>query len=185
MLIWSRNCFLVADTAPNQESTFAITDTKLYVSVATLSTLVESGFKSTNNWNKYQSKITEPAQSRHSDFLTDPSFRGVNSLFVLSFEDKIVREYYKRYFLPTVEIKDCSVMIDRRNCSDQLAKNDLRKYNNIQKIATGQGDDYSNGCLLDYPYFEEHYKLIAINLSKQQKLDADPKAIQQIILLVI
>ena len=54
-----------------------------------------------------------------------------------------------------------------------------------QKIATGQGDDYSIGCLLDYPYFKEYYKLIAINLSKQKKLDADPKAIQQIILLEI
>ena len=54
-----------------------------------------------------------------------------------------------------------------------------------QKIATGQGDDYSIDCLLDYPYFKEYYKLIAINLSKQKKLDADPKAIQQIILLEI
>ena len=52
--------------------------------------------------------------------------------------------------------------------------------NNIRKIATGQGDDYATGCLLDYPYFKKYYKLIAIDLSKQQKLDADPKAIQQI-----
>ena len=58
--------------------------------------------------------------------------------------------------------------------------NDLRTYDNIPKIAIGQGDDYTNGCLLDYIYFKEHYKLIEIDLSKQQKLDADPKAIQQI-----
>ena len=59
-------------------------------------------------------------------------------------------------------------------------KNDLRTYDNIRKIATGQGDDYTTGCFLDYSYFKENYKLIAIDLSKQQNLDADPKAIQQI-----
>ena len=51
---------------------------------------------------------------------------------------------------------------------------------NIRKIATGQGDDYTRGCLLDYPYFKDHYKMIAIDLSKQQALDANPRAIQQI-----
>ena len=63
---------------------------------------------------------------------------------------------------------------------DQPVKNDLRTYDNIRKTATGQGDDYIIGCLLDYPYFEKCFKLIAIDLSKQQKLDADPKVIQQI-----
>ena len=61
----------------------------------------------------------------------------------------------------------------------QPVKSDLKKYDNIRKIATGQGDDYTTGCLLDYPYFKENYKMIAIDLSKQQVLDADPKAIQQ------
>ena len=71
-------------------------------------------------------------------------------------------------------------MIDGRNFFDQPIKNDLKTYDNIRKIATGQGDDYTTGCLLDYPYFKKYYKLIAIDLSKIQKLDADPKAIQQI-----
>ena len=71
-------------------------------------------------------------------------------------------------------------MIDGRNFFDHPIKNDLKTYDNIRKIATGQGDDYTTGCLLDYPYFKIYYKLIAIDLSKQQKLDADPKAIQQI-----
>ena len=87
---------------------------------------------------------------------------------------------YKQYYLPTVEIKDYNVMIDGRNFFDQPIKNDLKTYDNIRKIATGQGDDYTTGCLLDYPYFKKYYKLIAIDLSKQQKLDADPKVIQQI-----
>ena len=69
-------------------------------------------------------------------------------------------------------------MIDGRNFFKQTINNDLRTYDNIQKIATGQGDDYTTGCLLDYPFFKEYYKLIAIDLSKQQNLGADPKAIQ-------
>ena len=55
-----------------------------------------------------------------------------------------------------------------------------KTYENIRKITTGQGDDYTTGCLLDYAYFKENYKMIAIDLSKQQVLDADPRAIQQI-----
>ena len=71
-------------------------------------------------------------------------------------------------------------MIDGKNFFDQLIKNDLKTYDNIRKIETGQGDDYTTRCLLDYPCFKNFYKLIAIDLIKQQKLDADPKAIQQI-----
>ena len=71
-------------------------------------------------------------------------------------------------------------MIDERNSFDQPVKNNFITYNDIRKIATGQGDDYTTGCLLDYNYFNNYYKMIAINLSKQQELNADPKAIQQI-----
>ena len=67
-----------------------------------------------------------------------------------------------------------------KNFFDQPIKNHKVTYNNIRKIATGQGDDYTTGCLLDYTYFKKYCKIIAIDLSKQQALDADPKAIQQI-----
>ena len=60
------------------------------------------------------------------------------------------------------------------------SKNDLRTYHNIQKIETGQGDDYRTGCLLDYSYFKNYYKMITMNLKKQQALEADPNAIQQL-----
>ena len=69
-------------------------------------------------------------------------------------------------------------MIDRQNFLDKPVKSDMRTYNNIRKISTGQGSDYTAGCLLDYPYFKDHYKMMAIDLSKQQALDADFKAIQ-------
>ena len=71
-------------------------------------------------------------------------------------------------------------MIDGKQFFDQPVKNDKMTYENIRKIATGQGDDYTIGCLLDHIYFKNYYKMIAIDLSKQQTLDADPKAIQQI-----
>ena len=74
-------------------------------------------------------------------------------------------------------MKDYHVMIDGRNLFDHPINNDLKTYDNIRKIATGQGDNYTTGCLLDYPYFKKYYNLIATDLSKQQKLDTDPKAI--------
>ena len=69
-------------------------------------------------------------------------------------------------------------MIDGKNVFDKPIRNDLKTYENIRKISTGQGDDYTTECLLDYPYFKKYYKLIATDLSKPQKLDADPKTIQ-------
>ena len=71
-------------------------------------------------------------------------------------------------------------MIDGRNLFDQPVKNDFRTYDNIRKITIGQVDDYATGCLLDYLWFKKNFKLIAIDLSKQQKLDANPKLIKQI-----
>ena len=80
---------------------------------------------------------------------------------------------------PKVEIKDYNAMVDGKNFFDQLINSDLKTYENIRKIAIGQ-NDYTTGCLLDYSYFINHYKMIAIDLSKQQVFDADPRAIQQI-----
>ena len=71
-------------------------------------------------------------------------------------------------------------MIDEKNVFDEPVKKFFKIYDNIRKIATGQVDDYKTGCLLDYTYFKEHYKVIATNLSEQQAFDADPKIIQQI-----
>ena len=106
----------------------------------------------------------------------------MNRLFVSAFEDDAERICNKRYYIPNVEIKikDYNVMINGKNVFDQPVKNDKVTNENIVKVATGQRDDYTTGCLLDYTYFKKYYKMIAIDLSKQQALDADPKAIQQI-----
>ena len=79
-------------------------------------------------------------------------------------------------------------MIDGRNFFDQpkkKKKKDLKTFNNIRKIAMGQSYDYTTGCLLDYPYFKKYFKLIAIDLSKQQKRDADPKQYNKLTLMKI
>ena len=107
----------------------------------------------------------------------------MNRLSVSTFKDDNGRESHKQYYLSTVEIKDFNVMIDGRNFFDQPNENDLKTCDNIRKIVTGQGDDYTTGCLLDYPYFKKYYRLIAIDLSKQLKLDVDPKARHQINLI--
>ena len=188
ILTWSSTCVLIATGVPNQAAIFEITDTKIYVPVVTLSTQgntkflqqLKSGFKRVINWNKSLSKPELLAQNPNLNHLVEPSFQGVNRLFVLAFENDNHRTSDERYYLPTVEIKDYNIMITGENFFDQPIKNNKVRYENIRQIATGQGDDYTSGCLLDYPYFKDTYKMIAVDLSKQQALDADPRAIQQI-----
>ena len=188
ILTWSSTCVIVASNIQTQNVTFAITDTKLYVPVVTLSTQentkflqqLKSGFKRVINWNKYLSKPELLAQNPNLNHLIEPSFQGVKRLFVLAFENDGDRTSSDEYYLPTVEIKDYNIMINGENFFDQPIKNNKVTYENIRKIATGQEDDYTTGCLLDYSYFVDTYKMIAVDLSKQQALDADPRAIQQI-----
>ena len=185
ILTWSSTCVI---TDSNGAGTFAITDTKLYVPVVTLSTQentkflqqLRQGFKRVINWNKHLSKPELLVQNPNLNHLVEPSFQGVNRLFVLAFEDDAQRTTYDANYLPNVEIKDYNIMINGENFFDQPIKNNKVTYENIRKIAIGQGDDYTTGCLLDYSYFADTYKMIAVDLSKQQALDADPRAIQQI-----
>ena len=97
-----------------------------------------------------------------------------------SFENENGRISHSEYYLRKVEIKDYNIKIFVKNIFDQPMNNDIKTYENIRKIATGQGDDYPTGCLLDYPYFKENFKIIAIDLNKQQALDVDSRTIQQI-----
>ena len=185
ILTWS-STFVITNS--NGAGTFEITDTKLYVPVVTLSTqentkllqLLKSGFKRVINWNKYLSKPELLAPNPNLNHLIEPSFQGVNRLFVLAFENDEDRTDHEKSYLPTVEIKDYNIMINGENFFDQPIKNNKVTYENIRKVAAGQGDDYTTGCLLDYSYFMDTYKMITVDLSKQQALDADPRAIQQI-----
>ena len=117
ILTCSDKCVLSNDT---KATTFAITDTKLYVPVVTLSTQanarllqqLKSGFKRTINWNKYQPKVSPERPSQYLYFLVDPSFREANKLFVLQFENENDRTVHTKCYLRNVEIKDYNVMVD-------------------------------------------------------------------------
>ena len=141
ILTWSSSCVLVATNIASQNATFAITDTKLYVPVVTLSTQentkflqqLKSGFKRVINWNKYLSKPELLAQNPNLNHLVEPSFQGVNRLFVLAFENDDDRTIDDKYYLPTLEIKNYNIMINGENYFDQPIKNKKTTYENIRK----------------------------------------------------
>ena len=163
-MTWSARCVIIYTNVANQAATFEITETNLYVPVVNLSTQdnakllpqLKSDFKRTISWNKYLPKPELLAQNTNLHHLTEPSFQGVNSLFVLAFEDDAQRTSNKRFCIPNVEIKDCNVMIDEKNFFGQPVKGDKVTYENNGKIATGQGDDCTAGCLFNYIYFRSH-----------------------------
>ena len=118
--------------------------------------------------------------------LLDLSYQRVKRLFVLAYDntegnDQVSVYSFKTYFLPRVKIENYNIKIDGRNFYDQPINDSIKQYDEIRKISTGQGDDYTTGCLLDFAYFENNYRLIAADLSKQKALDADSRAIQQVI----
>ena len=196
-LNWTKSS--VMSTAPddnNRATTFQITSTKLYVSVVTLSTensskiikQLNKGSERSVHWNEYKSKVeTKPADGQDvTRFLLDSPFQGVNRLLVLAFHNtnngpnRVQRNSQKKYFLRRVNVTKYNASIDGRNFYDQPIDDQIKKYDEIRKIAVGRGDDYTTECLLDYQYFLKHYQLITVDLSKQKKLDADQRAIQQI-----
>ena len=130
ILTWSSNFVLIATNNANQIAAFAITDTKLYVPVVTLSTQentkflqqLKSDFKRVINWNKYLSKPELLAQNPNLNHLVEPSFQGIIRLFVLAFEND------------DVEIKDYNIVINGQNFFDQPIKNNNVTYDNIRKI---------------------------------------------------
>ena len=124
ILTWSYKCVLSNDT---KATTFAITDTKLYVLLVTFSTkdnakLLQQLKSGTINWSKYQSKVTIQLLNPYLDHLIDPIFQGVNRLFGLLFEITTDRTVHTKYYLPTVEIKDYNVMFNRQNFFNQPVK---------------------------------------------------------------
>ena len=143
-------------------------------------------------WSEYKvidNKIVEIAAFNEEKYireLLDSSWQEVKRFFVLAYNNKegnnkVSVDSFKKYFFPRFKIENYNIEIDGRNFYDQPINDLIKQYDEIRKISTGQGDDYTTGCLLDFAYFEKNYRLIAADLSKQKALDADPKAIQQII----
>ena len=183
ILTWSADFVIVSANNANQGATYAINETKLYVAAVTLSTQYNVKLlqlKRTIKWKKITSKLELLRQNRNWNDLVESSFQGINRPFVLSFEIDAQRISSKRYCIPNVEIKVYDVVIDGNNFFEQPINNDKITYEKIKKFDTGQENDYTTPSLANYSYFKENYNIIAIELSKQQALDADPKAIKQI-----
>ena len=154
---------------------FEITDCKLYVPVVTLSAendkksleQLKSGFRRSIKWT---SQTSNQNKNNNLNYLIDPRFSNVNRLFVLSFENEDDRISYYKYYMPSVEIKDYNVLIDGNAFFELPIKNIEGTYEKIIQITDYSGY-YTRGNLLDFEYFKEHYKLIAIDLSKQIELE--------------
>ena len=107
-------------------------------------------------------------------------------MFVVGYRDRgganrVIADSNRRYFFPRVKMENCNIEIDGRNFYDQPINDFIKQFDEVRKVSTGQSDDYTTGCLLDFVYFKKIYRLIAADLSKQKALDANSKAIQQIL----
>ena len=151
-----------------------ITDAKLYVIVVTLSVednsklskLLNKGFKRPIHWNEYKvtpNKIVEIADANDKKYireLLDSSCQGVNRLFVLAYDNtagnnQVSVDSYEKYFLPRIKMNNYNIEIDSRNFYDYPINDSVKQYDEVRKISTGKGDEYTTGFLLDFAYFEK------------------------------
>ena len=145
-----------------------------------------TGFQRSIYWNEYITKEqTENADANAVKYISlDPSFQGVKRLFLMAYsradDNQVTRNGQRKYYLPRIHLKKYNVIIDGRNFYDNPIASDIEKYRELKKVMIGKGEDYTIGSLLDYDYFKKNYKFVAVGLSKQKELDADPRAIQQI-----
>ena len=193
-LKWDKNCVITSleqrdigggnrDNAPTG-ATLSITDCILYVPAVTLSkddeikllTNLKSGFKREIIWNKYRSQITTEAVNNNLNILRDPTFANVNRLFILAYQNADDRQSFFQFYLPNVMVKDYNVIIDKLAFFDLPIKTEEEAYEKIIDIS--RNNEYTTDNLLDYDYFKKHYKLIAIDLSKQQVLQENEDLIQ-------
>ena len=142
-------------------------------------------FKDLIYWNEYKTKeINEDADANVFKYINlDPSFQGVNRLFVMAYNranGQPTRNGQRKYYLPRIDLEKYNVIIDGRNFYDNPTESDIKKYRELKKVMIGKGEDFTTGSLFDFNYFDKHYKLVAVALSKQKELDADPRVIQQI-----
>ena len=196
-LKWNKNCVITSiqreinldggNTEASTGATLAINNCKLYLPVVTLSkddeikllTNLKSGFTCEIIWNKYRSQMTTEAINNNLNILIDPTFTNVNRLFVLAYgQVNNDRQSFSQFYLPNVMVKDYNGIIDKLAFFDLPVKTEEEAYEKIINIS--RNNEYKTGNLLDYDYFKKYYKLIAIDLSKQQVLQENEDLIQQI-----
>ena len=195
-LKWDKNCIITSqqiginldggNTAAPMGATLVTNDCQLYIPVVTISkddeikllTNLKSGFTREIEWNKYRSQMSTEAINNNLNILIDPTFTNVNRLFVLAYQTADNRQSFSQFYLPRVMIKDYNVIIDKLAFFDLPIKTEEEAYEKIIDIS--RNNEYTTGNLLDYDYFKKYYKLIAIDLSKQQELEENEDLIQQI-----
>ena len=172
---------IIRSSSAGDSKKFEITDAKLHVPIVTLFTKdsvdltkeLSEGLKRSVYWNNYQTKpaiVIEKGEKGTNIYeLLNASFQGVRRLFVLAYaiavggNDEVGIKDNKEYLLPRGKIKNYNVLIDGRNFYDQPINDLIKQYDEVRKVSTGQGDDYTTGSLLDYAYFKYNYKLIAVD----------------------
>ena len=176
-LNWTKNNCVMSDIVGNTK--FKIGNTKSYVPIVTLSTEynvkltkpLNEGLKRSVYWNQYKREI----KSRDLDnvnplkILLDASFQGVKRLFLLAFNNtavdvvsnpidntnnRVEKNSQRKYFLPRVDTTNYNVLNDGRNFYDKPTGDQIKKYDDIRKIATKQGHDYTTGCLSTHKYVQ-------------------------------
>ena len=197
-MTWFKNCVLIDKSTREvnygansvvyeidnpENAIFKITDVKLLVVTLSKETDIKlleqlkTSFKRTIKWNKYRSQMSIQPQKNSLNYLIDPTFTNVNRLFVLSFprnNNTDSRYCFSNYYVPKVKVNDFNVLIDGKSFFDLSVKNDEEAYEKIIDISNNSY--YTTDNLLDYVYYKKHYRLIAIDLSKQSKLK-DPQQI--------
>ena len=196
ILKWSQNCVLTVKVIrgrkaeiPSQDGNprvpavnpiktpsdlkFNITACKLYVPVVTLQEKYENklfenlktGIDIDFKWSRFRTQVINQPATNNLNFLIDPAFNNVNRLFILAFPNEEERSFLSKYYTATVEMKDYNVLIDLQPFYDIPIKNKEQSYQAITELIGH--DDYTTENSLAYEYFCKHYKLIAIDLSKQ------------------
>ena len=174
---------------------FEITDAKLHVPIVTLSTKdsvnltkqLSEGFKKSVYWDGYQTKPAKVIEKGkiYTNYLMN-HFKALEDSFLAyvvtsgAENDEAGIKDNKKYFFS--KKRNCNVLTDGRHLYDQPISNLIKQYHEVRKVSTVQNHDYTTSCLLDYAYLKDNYKLIPVDLSKQKDSDADPRAIQQIVL---
>ena len=165
---------------------FTIKDTKLYVSARDnqkLSKLHSKGFERSICWNEDKTKSDNKNTTNEFKYCLELNFLRGNRPFVLVYwnEDAASKRFKaKRYYLPKQIINNYHIIIIRKNFYNQPIGSDTKRWKKFRNLAKGQGEDCTTRYLLGYDYIENHYRLIAVDLSKQKELDADPRSIQQV-----
>ena len=150
---------------------------------------LNGGFKKSGYWNSYQAipaKVIEKGKKIYE--LLSASSQGVKRLFVFAYfiaadaaNNEAGIKNRRKYFLPRGEINNYSVLADGRNFYDQPINDLIKQDDELRRVSTWQGDDYITGCFLDYAYFKDNYRLLAVDLSKKKALNSASRAIQQIV----